>query len=256
MRKTVTVQPSPQSAIYWNDLPVIMTDDAVGGATRMSMHVQDNPQVSWLRSVAPGHSCVLVDIGGNVGLFSRQALIAIPNIVQVFVYEPDKENYAHMLQNLAPWEDRIVSINAALSDATGVADFYYDPDNCGNYSLLRSAMMYNSFSQGKINTINATEESFRWLKQGHSILYKSDTQGYDEILATLIDPKIWDHVFAAILEIWRVEKPAYDVDKFFKILSGFGTRRLSSRAVDLTPDEVISYASGTDGSWLDLELCA
>lgn len=253
LRKKINVHPLPQSAIYWNDYPVIMTDDSVGGEIRMAMHTADSTQVLWLKDIAPNdYRCNLVDVGGNVGLFSRQALIAVPTIDHVFIYEPDLENYGNLLHNLAPWSDRISFSNNALAKAAGVADFFYDPDNSGNYSLLQAAMGDCSFSSGKINTISTCEESLRWTSR--PIIYKSDTQGSDELIATLIHPLVWDYVFAAILEIWRIPKSPYDVDVFRHILSTFGTRRLLPYPDNLTVDEVLKFATGTDGAWLDLVL--
>lgn len=253
-RKKIIVQPAPQSAIYWNDHPVIMTDDSVGGEVRMMMHTFENSQALWLRDIAPSSPCNLVDVGGNVGLFSRQALIAASNIDRVYIYEPDRENYNNLLHNLSPWSDRISSSNNALANAAGPADFFYDPDNSGNYSLLQSAMGDCSFSSGKINTISTNEESLHWINGDYSIIYKSDTQGNDEAIATLINPLVWDHVFAAILEIWRIPKPLYDVDAFRNILSMFNTRRFLPYPDNLTVDEVVKFASGTEGVWLDLVL--
>jgi FkbM family methyltransferase len=253
MRNTITVKPSFDSAVYWQNHRVVMTDDSVGGKARMAMHTQDNAQVSWLRGITSGFPCSLVDVGGNVGLFTRQALIAVPSIAKAYVYEPDEQNFSNLLHNLQPWLDRVEFFNIALDRATGTAEFFHDHDNCGNYSLLRSAMEQSQFSKTKVYTINASVESCRWL-DGRPLIYKSDTQGYDETIATLVEPRIWDHVFAAILEIWRIEKPLYDVEAFRKILSRFECRRLLPYVDNLTVDQVLNFSQGNDGMWLDLVL--
>jgi len=189
----------------------------------------------------------------TLALFTRQALIAVPNIAKVYVYEPDGENFDHLLQNLQPWLDRVECFSMGLSDATGVADFFHDHNNCGNYSLLHSAMEASPFSTSKIFMINTAVESCRWL-DGRPIIYKSDTQGYDEVIVTLVEPRVWDHVFAAILEIWRIPKPYYDVDAFAKILSRFECRRLLPYTDNLTVEQVMNFSLGTDSTFLDLVL--
>ena len=252
-RKVITVKPLSSSAIYWRDHPVIMTDDAVGGEARMAVHTFNNSQVAWLRDIAPDYPCSLVDVGGNVGLFTRQALIAVPNIAKVYIYEPDQENFSHLLQNLQPWLDRVWCFNIALSGTTGIAEFFHDRDNCGNYSLLRSAMERSPFSLDEVYTISASAESFRWL-DGRPIIYKSDTQGYDELIATLLEPLVWDHVFAAILEIWRIPKPACDVTVFANILSKFECRRLLPYTDNFTVEQIMNYSLGNDSAFLDLAL--
>lgn len=253
MRNTITVKPSLQSAVYWKDHSVVMTDDTVGGEARMALHNIDSIQPSWIREIAPDYPCSLVDVGGNVGLFTRQALIAVSNIAKVYVYEPDRQNFDHLLLNLQPWLDRVHCFNVALDRMTGNAAFFQDHSNSGNYSLLSSAMGKSLFSIGQVYTINASSESCRWL-DGRPIIYKSDIQGYDELIATLIEPRVWDQVFAAILEIWRIPKSLYDVAVFSNILSMFECRRLLPYMDNLTVEQVLNYSLGTDGAFLDLAL--
>jgi FkbM family methyltransferase len=85
----------------------------------------------------------LVDIGSNMGLFSRQLLIAIPAITKVVSYEPEPENFACMVHNLSPFGDRVTMIEAAVSNRAGQMEFYLDPTNNGNFSLAIDAMPPN-----------------------------------------------------------------------------------------------------------------
>lgn len=231
-----------------------MTDDSVGGRVRLKMHSANNSQAVWLREIAPDSPCRLIDVGGNVGLFTRQALIAVPNIAEVYIYEPDRQNYVHLQHNLHPWSERIIISNAALAKTNGKAEFFHDPSNSGNLSLLQSAMP-PVFLTDVIRTVDASVESREWARDSLPIIYKSDTQGCDEAIATMADPLVWDQTVAAILEMWRIPKPAYDVDIFRNILSKFKTRRLGNwSSNNLSIDDVMHFASGADGAWLDLLL--
>jgi len=255
MRPTIVVLPDKTSAVYWKDTPVVMTDDSVGGNYRMKMHRAGNIQSEWLQQVAENRTFTLVDVGGNVGLFTRQALIACSNIKQVHVYEPDPQNFEHLRQNTAPWADKIQYHHYALSNEEGHKEFYQDPHNCGNYSLLSSAMNGCPYFVEQVVVADARHESRHWVAGTKNILYKSDTQGFDEELATLIDPIVWEYTFAAILEIWRIRKPEYDMESFRDILKRFSSRRfLGTATVRLSVDEIVEYASGIDGGWLDLVL--
>jgi FkbM family methyltransferase len=147
----------------------------------------------------------LIDIGANMGLFSRQLLIAIPSIAEVYAYEPERENFACLSHNLAPFDCKVNTIEAAISDSIGQADFYIDPTNSGNYSLAASAMP-PSHTKIVVKTVNASNESAVWLEGQNCIFYKSDTEGLDEWVATLIRPEFWRRVFAGMIELWNIAK--------------------------------------------------
>jgi hypothetical protein len=114
-------------------------------------------------------------------------------------------------------------------------------------------MATSPFSTDRIYTVNTSVESCRWLDD-RPIIYKSDVQGYDETIATMVEPRVWDQVFAAILEIWRIPKPEYDVAAFGKILSMFECRRLLPYTDNLTIEQVLNYSLGNDSAFLDLVL--
>src|SRR5271165_1324900 len=47
-----------------------------------------------------GHKVCLVDVGANVGLFSRQCLALVPEISALHAYEPHPYNFALLSRNL------------------------------------------------------------------------------------------------------------------------------------------------------------
>jgi len=147
----------------------------------------------------------LIDIGANVGLFSRQLLIAIPAIAKAYAYEPERENFACLSHNLAPFDCEKIMMEAAVSDSSGEAEFYLDPNNSGNYSLAASAMP-PSFTKVTVKTLNATSECATWVEGQNRIFYKSDTEGLDEWVVTLIRPEFWSRVFAGMIELWNIAK--------------------------------------------------
>jgi hypothetical protein len=63
-----------------------------------------------------------------------------------------------------------------------------------------------------------------WLSRERPIFYKSDVQGYDEALAALIPDVFRTHVFAAIFELCRIDKPK--VPGFREIIEPFGFMQL------------------------------
>jgi FkbM family methyltransferase len=191
----------------------------------------------------------LIDIGANMGLFSRQLLNTIPTIAEVFAYEPEHENFACLAHNLAPFDCKTHIIEAAISNSDGKAEFYIDPTNSGNYSLAASAMP-PSYSKITVKTVDISNECTAWLETQNRIFYKSDTEGLDEWVAALIHPDFWDHVFGGMIEIWNIaNKPSYDLAAFSSMLDKFPNKIFLANAdtkvseIQVTTTDVLNYIS-------------
>lgn len=194
----------------------------------------------------------LVDVGANVGLFSRQLLAAVPNIRRSFCYEPDPTNFGFLAHNLRPFSSDAILANAALAATAGHGLLFKDPDNSGNFSLTSAAMPLHHGSLW-VETRDTAQEARAWLQSGRRLFYKSDTQGYDELIATRLDRAFWDHVAGGIFEIWRIQKPMFDHAVFASILDAFPNKAfLSEPKIGVTTSTVMSYLQGTDGQFHDL----
>jgi FkbM family methyltransferase len=195
-----------------------------------------------------------VDVGANVGLFSRQLASKSKNIKQAFLYEPHPENFEFLKRNLTRWEISPNLINAAISDMAGTLDFYEDPTNCGNYSLNVAAMP-EVRGQIQVTVIQAQIEEEKWLTSGMPIFYKSDTQGFDEKIAANLSLKFWGEVRCAAFELWRINKPEFDIQKFAAVLDSFPYMVFESNPNTLVKaHDVLTYINGTDRKYDDL-LC-
>jgi FkbM family methyltransferase len=156
---------------------------------------------------------VLVDVGANLGLFTRQLATSTKTIIKAYCYEPHPRNFEMLQKNLGPWNNAQL-INAALSSEIGTLEFYVDPENTGNYSLNKSVMPHGEHSVISVSVRRAAVEEKNWVSLNEPILYKSDTQGFDEIIAKDLSLNFWSTVKCASLELWRVAKPKFDETKF------------------------------------------
>jgi len=99
----------------------------------------------------------------------------------------------------------------------------------------------------------AADEAADWRRRRLSIFYKSDTRGHDEIIATNIGLKFWDAVFIGTIEIWRIEKPAWPVEKFRVVLDKFPNKIFKGPpGMALSTGQVLVFACGSDGSDADI----
>jgi FkbM family methyltransferase len=226
--------------------------DNVMAVEVLTQHAWQRGELDFAASVLAGEPPItLVDVGANMGLVTRQLLARLPNIAHAYVYEPHPGNFELLSFNLAPFE-RVEYVNAALSNAEGRLEFFLDPENCGNYSLIQAAMPAEHAST-VVEAISALNESRRWLAHASPVFYKSDTQGYDEFIATQLDPRFWNSVLGGIMELWRIDKPDCDAARLEEILDGFPNKfLLHTPAERLSTAHVLDYTGGRDGLFADL----
>ena len=239
---------------YNKDIPLTLPADEVIGAKTFLAKQWDLSKVNFFRSLADVISTdlCLVDVGANIGLFSRQFASQFRGVKEAFLYEPHPENFEYLKRNLADWQVRHVLVNAALSDAPGTLDFYEDPSNCGNYSLNLNAMPDNK-TQITVDVLAAQSEERKWLSSGLPIFYKSDTQGFDEKIATALSLEFWASVRCGCFELWRIEKPECNVGKFTQILESFPNKVFESNpTARVETQDVLNYLSGRDRNFDDL----
>jgi FkbM family methyltransferase len=254
----IELSPQEDSPLYFKKHPhdppasvKIACDNAMAVAV-LAQHAWQPEELKFTEWVlSDGEPITLVDVGANMGLFTRQVLAKLQNIENVFVYEPHPGNFELLSFNLAPFE-RIEYVNAALSDIEGQLDFFLDPENCGNYSLNKAAMP-TEYSSTVVKVKSAFGESRRWLAHSNLIFYKSDTQGFDELIATQFDMLFWESVVGGIMELWRIDKPNYDAAKLEEILDSFPNKTLLHiPSVRLSTADVLDFIGGRDRNHADL----
>jgi FkbM family methyltransferase len=256
--KVLEINPSSASAFNLQaagrDLPLFLPADDFIGLPAFLNQSYDINKVNFFisRSRQINGKINLLDIGANIGLFSRQCAKQIKNIEKAFLFEPHPYNFSLLEKNMKDWSVDKILINKGLSDDSGSLEFYEDPANCGNYSLNVSAMP-DSYNTIRVDVISASEFEPDLLERNLPIFYKSDTQGFDEKIATGFSFEFWDRVDSAVLELWRIKKPIFDWDKFKAILEVFPNKVFEKQmSVKLNTEDVIQYLSADDGLFDDL----
>lgn len=256
---SIDLTPGAGSPLFLRDdngapMTLSIRTDAVMGLATLINGAWDPVKQEYLDRMLAGHErdLTLVDVGANVGLFSRQCLGRFPRITRVHCYEPDPLNFRLLTRNLGPLQR--VGLNAfGLSDEEGFLDFFIDPDNAGNLSLNRNAMP-ERHEATRVAIRNAGAEVPGWI--GHdrqAIVYKSDTQGLDETIACAIDPDFWQHVKVGIFELWRLPGKRYDHDRFAKILDAFPNKIFEKDPkTNLSSTKILRYLDGSDREFDDL----
>lgn len=134
-------------------------------------------------------------------------------------------------------------------------DFHRDLNNIGNYSLNDDAMRARLFDTIQVECVDTAE----WMRNAFRpraedrIIWKSDTQGYDELIVCRTPSDVFDRIEIAIMELWRIAKPAFDLDVFAARLDAFPNKRLGPETPCAT-EEVLEFLKGDDWQHEDLFL--
>lgn len=249
---------SPLSLLSNNrELPLTLpTDDCIGCYTFLNGN-WDIGKVNFFSAISERISeqnICLIDVGANVGLFSRQCASKIPSINEVFAYEPHCENFEILRRNLADWNIRPRLINAGISNERGTMDLFEDATNCGNYSF-NLASVPPQHQKSAVEVLDGADEEIKWLSSadGKAIFYKSDTQGFDELIATRLSMDFWNRVTCAAIELVRIKKPTYDIMKLREIIDQFSNCAFDDNiGKKVSSAEVIEYLNSEDGAYKDL----
>ncbi|MFI4954129.1 MAG: FkbM family methyltransferase [Burkholderiales bacterium] len=234
------------------DLPV----DEVVTPFVMAHHRWQPEELDFFQRNLPDGPCVLVDIGANIGLVTRQLMHRLPSIRAAVCFEPNPANHELLCRNLRHLPQCAI-VQAALASEDGVMEFFEDSANYGNYSLNRDAMKGRSYKVSKVRCLKATIGNLLGAMpaeySGYPILWKSDTQGFDEVIATTLPDQFWNRVHAGIMEIWRIDKPAVDHARLASILDTFPFRAYADAPdANVSTDKIVSYCQGRDHSHKDL----
>lgn len=248
--RNIEFQPRPTRALYAQtsanpDNCTVRTrcDFSVTPTVLVNHHWEIEELVFTRERVAGLPAVTVVDVGANIGLFSRQVLGWCPNIGRLFAYEPEPENFACLQHNLSCFH-HVVAAMAALSVEDGTATLHLDLRNCGNNSLV-SGQLGGGWDTSATNvvTCDIVRESRRWLEPGLPIFYKSDTQGYDEFLVTQLPADVCNALIGGISEIERIDKPDFAVERFRAFLDLFQHKAIlveNGAMMPVTTDQIVN----------------
>jgi len=213
--------------------------------------------INFVAAHAPKQPLVLLDVGAHIGLMTRQLMHLLPDIAAAVCYEPQALNFAILSRNLAHLPNCHL-VQAAVGSMSGRLTFYEDTQNTGNYSLSIESVRSREYQVSEVECVRAHDGEFLNRLPSETahlpIIWKSDTQGFDEIIATSLSDDFWSRVPVALMEISRINRATLDVTRLSSILGLFPIRRFSTRPELLSVEEILRYAHGSDGSHQDLLL--
>lgn len=133
----------------------------------------------------------IVEVGANVGVFTTyfsKVTAGIGRAVPIFAFEPSRQAFLRLLQNLAVNDaSNVIAFNCALFNRSGFVDFFEPEGHLTNGSLYQE--FAGEFSQvvKRAPVIAVAAQQLRELLDPYSrILFKIDVEGAEaNVLASL-----------------------------------------------------------------------
>ena len=192
---------------------------------------------------------IFFDIGCNIGLTSRQILNSFDNIAHSFHIEPSKQNIEIAKLNLSKFEDTTF-VNKAFGEKSGRETLYKNIKNYGNYSLDSSSIQSNQYEEEVVEIADINDFIYKTMsKYNYKMIIKSDTEGFDYKLLSLIDDKILSEIEIYYFEI-NNNHSLNELDLIYNKLSDFDIFNEKLKKINETIDnfhhEIKSYKNNTD----------
>ena len=159
---------------------------------------------------------ILLDIGANIGLMSRQIINSKIKISKTFCFEPDKKKIKFIRYNLSKYKN-IKIMNYGLGKKDINMKLYENIYNFGDTSFFKKT---SNFSEAKVKNINKFFSKNLSLNS-LPIIYKSDTQGMDEEIILNLKEKFLKNIEILIIEINNNRTILKNIEKFNKITKYF-----------------------------------
>ena len=160
-----------------------------------------------------------IDVGANIGFITKQLIDTKIPINKYFCIEPEKINFNILKKNLRN-NPKVVFGNFALTNKnSGSKRIYLNKKNFGDYSLLKKRTENSLLIETK--NINLFLKGIIYKHSINNIIYKSDTQGFDEILILSLKKEFIKKIEILIIEISNFEYLKTNIDKFLKLTKNF-----------------------------------
>ena len=159
------------------------------------------------------------DIGSHIGLITRQVANLNIKVKKFFCFEPLKIHF-NLLKKNCSFLKKINFYNYAIGVKKDKRKIYTNKLNSGNSSLIKiNKSQYQYTLVIEANTALKKIIKANYIKK--NIIYKSDTEGYDEMIFLSIEENIIKKIDIAILEISNFKFLLRNLNTFMNKIKNF-----------------------------------
>ena len=165
------------------------------------------------------NSYYFFDIGSHIGLITRQVANLNIKVKKFFCFEPLKMHFNLLTKNCG-FLKKINFYNYAIGVKKDKRKIYTNKLNSGNSSLIKiNKSQYQYTLVLEANTALKKIIKANYIKK--NIIYKSDTEGYDEIIFLSLEQNIIKKIDIAILEISNFKFLLKNLNTFMNKIKNF-----------------------------------
>ena len=160
-----------------------------------------------------------VDIGSHIGLITRQVANLNIKIKKFFCFEPLKLHF-NLLKKNCSFIKKINFYNYAIGVEKDKKKIYTNKLNSGNSSLIK----INKSQYQYTSVLEANTTLKKIIKDNHiqkNIIYKSDIEGFDEMIFLSLEENIIKKIDIAILEISNFKFLLKNLNTFVNKIKNF-----------------------------------
>ena len=159
------------------------------------------------------------DIGSHIGLITRQVANLNIKVKKFFCFEPLKIHF-NLLKKNCSFLKKINFYNYAIGVKKDKKKIYTNKLNSGNSSLIKiNKSQYQYTLVLEANTALKKIIKANYIKK--NIIYKSDTEGYDEMIFLSLEENIIKKINIAILEISNFNFLLKNLNTFMNKIKNF-----------------------------------
>ena len=159
------------------------------------------------------------DIGSHIGLITRQVANLNIKVKKFFCFEPLKIHF-NLLKKNCGFIKKINFYNCAIGVKKDEKKIYTNKLNSGNSSLIKiNKSQYQYTLVIEANTALKKIIKANYIKK--NIIYKSDTEGYDEMIFLSLEENIIKKINIAILEISNFNFLLKNLNTFMNKIKNF-----------------------------------
>jgi len=159
------------------------------------------------------------DIGAHIGLITRQVANLNIKVKKFFCFEPLKMHF-NLLKKNCGFLKKINFYNYAIGVKKDKRKIYTNKLNSGNSSLIKiNKSQYQYTFVLEANTALKKIIKANYIKK--NIIYKSDTEGYDEMIFLSLEENIIKKIDIAILEISNFKFLLKNLNTFMNKIKNF-----------------------------------
>lgn len=157
-------------------LMVNLQDQGVGQPTFLNRDWEHNETLYLVENVAP--DSIFVDIGANIGYYTVLASSLVGASGRVFSFEPDRQNFQILEQNLALNHcDNVTLHSCALGETDDLQCLYKSDSNSGDHRL--SIFAFEKDRETELVPVRRLDSFLNTLAPGKRIAMKMDVQGFE-----------------------------------------------------------------------------